>query len=841
MRAAVMAGGAGTRLRPLTSGTPKPLLPVAGRPLLERNLLLLREHGITEVVITVQYLAALIRSQIGTGEELGMHVTYATESQPLGTAGSVRNAIGALGDEPFIVLSGDALTDFDLTTLIETHHRTGAAATVALARRQDPVEFGLVVTDSDGRVIRFVEKPDWSEVFTDTVNTGVYVISPEVLEGVKPDVEVDFSRDVFPALLADGRLVQGQVLDGYWEDIGNPEAYLRVQADVLSGLVRTPIDGFQVSPGIWLGEGAEVSDRATLVPPVLIGQNVRVEPGARIGDGSVIGANAIVRSGARVERSLLHDNVFIGHQASVSGAVVGRSSEVLRSAQMDAGSIVAEGCTVDEEAIIGAGVRVFPHKTIEAGATVTESVIWESGGHRTLFGPRGVSGIVNVDITPELVVQLGVAYASTLPKGSSVTVARDHSKAARAMNRALVGALTASALGVRDLRTRALPIARHDVADNAVGGIVLRTTDGEPDRLDVVLLDASGSDLPSEQRSKVERVFVRRDYRRPFPEEIGDIITPNRVLDDYLSSVVENTNTAGIVGSGLKIVVDCGAGAAALTVPELIGRLEVDALLTNAGPVESRPTLDESARKESLRQLGDLVASSGSAFGVSLDSMAERLWLVDEAGTVIPDDRALLVLLDLAAAERRTGAVVVPMPTTSVAEQVAGFHDVDLRRASGDRRDLLAACRRKDFVLGGDGRGGFVVPMPGGRVAQVDALAMLAHLIGLVARTNLTLSAIDARIPPSHVRHEGVQVPWAFKGAAMRAVWERAEGHTSTTSHGVRVVEPDGAWVFVEPAADRAAIEIWAEGDDDERSRQLLEQWGNVVREALNAAREGQP
>src|SRR4051794_1209071 len=264
MRAVVMAGGEGSRLRPMTANLPKPLLPVANRPVMEHVLRLLKRHGHTETIVTVQFLASLVRNYFGDGDELGMSLQYATEETPLGTAGSVKNAEDALRDEPFLVISGDALTDIDLTEMMKFHRDRGALVTIGLKRVPDPLEFGIIIVDDEGRVERFLEKPTWGQVFSDTVNTGIYVMEPEVLAEVARGESVDWSGDVFPKLLAAGAPLYGYVADGYWEDVGTHESYLRAQADVLNRQVEVEIDGFEVSPGVWIAEGAEVDPDASI-------------------------------------------------------------------------------------------------------------------------------------------------------------------------------------------------------------------------------------------------------------------------------------------------------------------------------------------------------------------------------------------------------------------------------------------------------------------------------------------------------------------------------------------------------------------------------------------------
>ncbi len=586
-----MAGGEGSRLRPMTANLPKPLLPVANRPVMEHVLRLLRRHGITETVVTVQFLASLVRNYFSDGDELGMALQYATEERPLGTAGSVKNAEEPLRDDTFLVVSGDALTDVDLTALVEFHRSSGALVTVGLKSVPEPLEYGIVVCDPDGRVNRFLEKPTWGQVFSDTVNTGIYVMEPEVLAEVAADTEVDWSCDVFPELLARGAPVYGYRLDGYWEDVGNLDSYRQAHVAVLNREVEVDIGAFEVSPGVWLGSGADVEPDVEITGPVLVGDHARVEAGAQLRPYAVLGANVVVKAGAVVERAVVHDNVFIGPRASLRGCVVGRNTDIMRGARIDEGAIVGDECVVEQDAYLSAGVRVYPFKAVDAGAVVTSSVIWESRGHRTLFGPRGVSGLVNVEITPDLAVRLASAWASTMRKGSTVIASRDVSRAATAFKRAVVSALNASAIDVRDLEVAPSPVARFATAhSDAVGGIMIHTTPGDPQSVDLVFLDESGADLAPAAQRRLERVFSRQEFRRAFPGEIGQLSYPARIVETYTQEVLACVDASGMESTDLRVVIDTAGGAAAVVLPVVLGRLGVDALIVNGRLDDSAPT-----------------------------------------------------------------------------------------------------------------------------------------------------------------------------------------------------------------------------------------------------------
>ena len=827
MRAVVMAGGEGTRLRPMTANQPKPLLPVVNRPLMEHVLRLLKRHGFDETVVTVQFLASLVRNYFGDGDELGMRLSYATEETPLGTAGSVRNAASALQDDTFLVMSGDALTDIDLGALVAAHRTQGALVTVCLARVPDPVEFGIVVTREDGRVERFLEKPSWGQVFTDTVNTGIYVMEPEVFAAVEAGTSVDWAMDVFPALMAAGAPVYGHVAEGYWEDVGTQASYLKAHADVLQGRVDVEVPGFQVAPGIWVGDGAEIDPDALLTGPVCVGENAKIEGGAFLGELTVLGSNVVVKGGAVLERAIVHDNVFVGPGVGLRGCVIGKATDLMRAARVEEGAVVGDECVVEEEAFLSGGVKVYPFKTIEAGAVVRTSVIWESRVGASTFGHRGLSGLVNVEITAEFVVRLASAYATTLKRGSVVTVAGDASRAAKAFKRAAVAALTASGIAVRDLEVAPLPVARFDTASSdAAGGIVFRTSPGDAQSIDLVFLDQRGGDLGSAARRRLERVLGRQEFRRAFPGEIAELTFPAHTVETYVHALLRAVDVRGVADAGLKVVLDTAGGTAALVVPALLGRLGVEVLTVNNGLAETADPGAPGTQTRELLRLGELVAGSRAAFGVRFDPMGERIALVDEQGKAVADGRALLVLLDLVAAERRGGRIALPITTTRVAEQVTRFHGTEITWTSTSPEELARAAADEGVVFAGDGRGGFVLPEFS---LGVDGLAAFVRLLGLVARTRLTVSQIDDRIPRGHVLHRSLPTAWAAKGVVMRAVREAAAGREVDTTDGVRVVEPDGRWALVVPDPAEAVTHLWAEAPDEEGATALLQAWTATV------------
>lgn len=343
MQALVLAGGEGTRLRPLTYTTPKPVMPLAGRPFLSFMLDWARSHGVDEVILSCGFMSDAVRRVLGDIYD-GMRLRYVIEEEPLGTAGPVRLALdeGVL-EERLLVLNGDVLTDIDLTAELEQHERTGARATLALYPVDDTASYGVVPTDSDGRVQAFLEKSE-GKAPTNRINAGAYVIERDVIESIPAGRAISFEREVFPSLVGDG--LYGHPAAGYWIDIGTPERYLEATWDLLAGRVSST-----------LPQRDETGS--------LIYENCLLS-GAHVGPQSVLGRHCSVGTDARVERSVLHDRVHVGADAAVVEAVLAESVRVGERARVQAGAMVGAGAAIGDDAVIGEGARVEPGAVVDA-------------------------------------------------------------------------------------------------------------------------------------------------------------------------------------------------------------------------------------------------------------------------------------------------------------------------------------------------------------------------------------------------------------------------------------------------------------------------------------------
>lgn len=441
MEAVIMAGGEGTRLRPLTCDCPKPMARLCGRPVLDYILELLVQNGVTRAAVTLRYLPEQIRAAYPDGQYAGISLRFVEEEKPLGTAGSVRHALERIDDD-VLVISGDALCDFDLRSAVRFHREKQAAATLVLSRVADPREYGLVVTGPDGQVRGFVEKPGWSQSITDAVNTGIYILSPRALEQIPQKGAYDFGKELFPSLLRSDMPLYGFSADGYWCDIGDIGAYTQSQFDLLDGKVDARLPG-QAENGVYV-KSALPAGRYTLHAPVYIGENVTIGEDASIGPYAVLDDGCTVGARAKVRQSVLLPDAYAGARCELRGALVCAGASLGARTGMFEGAVAGAGAKIGRDATVSSGVRIWPGKRVEDGAHAVRNI--QSGAaRRGVFDDDGVTGEIGVDLTPEFCAKLGAAAAETVSRGL-IAVGDDGSNVGRALKQALTaGALSAGA------------------------------------------------------------------------------------------------------------------------------------------------------------------------------------------------------------------------------------------------------------------------------------------------------------------------------------------------------------------------------------------------------------
>ncbi len=802
------------------------MLPLANRPMMEHVIRLLKDHGLEDIVVTVAFMPHAIRTYFGDGSEFGVRLSYATEESPLGTAGSVRNAKDELG-EPFLVISGDVLTDIDLSAIIAFHEERGALATIGLKAMENPLDFGIVITREDGTIERFLEKPTWGQVFSDTVNTGIYVLQPEIFDHV-PEGKVDWSEDVFPTLLEAGKPLYGFVADGYWEDVGTLEAYVEAHRDVLDGKVEVAVPGFRLGQGVWLGEGAEVDPGAKLEGPVVVGDYCRVEEGAHLAQYTVLGANVRVEANAYLERSIVHDNSYLGPSTRLRGTVVGRSSDLRHGVRCEEGVVLGEECLIGEHAVINPSVKVYPFKTVEAGAVINSSIIWESRGARHLFGRLGVAGLANVDITPELAVRVAMAFATTLKKGVTVTTSRDSSRAARAIKRAVMVGLTAAGVNVEDLEVATVPVTRFHVRSiRSEAGVTVRLAPGDPQSVLIRFLDTDGIDIPEAAQRKIERLYYREEYRRAMAAEMGDIGFPARALEHYTDVMMSTVDMGAIRAVGFKVVLDYAYGSASFVMPNVLAKLGAEVLTVN--PYASTSGAASFDAEAHCRRVSELVRVSGAHLGAVIHPDGERLTVIDDSGQVLSDNATLFALLGLVCATTDKARVALPVSVGRGAQELCERYGAEIVWTKLSASHLMDVASNAEIHFAASQEGGYIFPS---FLPAYDAVATLINVLSMLAASGLRLSKVVSESPRAHIAHEGVATPWEQKGMVMRTLVEQLKDEELVLIDGVKVVYPDG-WALLLPDPEEPLTHVWAEAGTEAEAVARAQDHARGIRQML--------
>jgi len=814
-----MAGGEGSRLRPLTSRHPKPLVPVAGTPVIEHILRLLREHGINEVVITIAYLGADIRNHLGDGSELEMEIEYVVEDRPLGTAGSVRNAAHLL-DETFLVISGDALTDIDLTSVVRQHRERKAKASIVLRSVPNPLEYGVVVTDPEGNVVRFLEKPSWGEVFSDQANTGIYVAEPSILGHIKPDTEADWSQDVFPVMLRRREPLIGIPVEDYWCDIGSIQSYMQANWDALDGKVRCHIPGRREGEA-WIGEGVEFGMDVQIEGPAFIGDEVKLKAGAFINDHAVIDRFTIVDDYAKVSNSIIWPHSYIGEQCRLRQAIVCRNVTVKNSTLLEENSVIGDDCLVGRGSRIRAGVKIWPNKEIEPGSTVNESVIWAGEWRRGLFSSFGMGGLINVELTPEFCARLGAAFGATLPKGSRVAVGRDHARSSRMIKRAIVSGIVSAGGTVRDVHEVPVPVTQFATRDGRCdAGIQVIVSPLDQRSADIRFLDHDGLQIDKRAERKLENLLFREDFRRAAFYEMGDIeyVEPIR---DYQQHLLASVNADIIRAANFRLLVDYDYSEASSVLPWVLNELGISTVPLNAG-------LREGPHHVTVPEETALISRTVQAdVGCLLSPTGERIILIDDTGVSLTSYEAFGILASWYL-RSRPGTVLAPASAPGwiaalVREQGGTFTSTPAEPAA-----VLRSTAVPGTCLATDGDGGFIWPYYFG---AYDAMYTIVKLLELRATVGMPLSEARALLPTAAYITATEFCPWEAKGRVMRVLLDSHRDSSVDLVDGIKVFVDDG-FVLVRPDPDEPAYQIVASVADEGEGRSLVSEYARQVREA---------
>ena len=759
-----MAGGEGTRLRPLTCDCPKPMIQLMQRPVMQYALALLKQHGIADIAATLGYLPDAIRDYFGEGDDFGVALRYTTETAPLGTAGGVKQAQRFL-DETFVVLSGDGVTDLDITDAVAFHRRRGALATLVLKRADNPLDYGVVLTEADGRVRSFHEKPDWSDVISDTVNTGIYILEPEVLDHIPADRPCDFGQELFPALVRQGLPVYGYVMQGYWCDIGDVRAYLQAHVDALEGRIHVP--GLLPEAGrVAQLPGAMVDRSAVLEGPCLIGPDARVLAGAYVGPYSVVGAGCVIGEAASLKRAVLWPGARLMSGAQARGCVVGTGATLGEGAQAYEESVLGTGAAIGQRTVLLPGVKLWPGKHGADGERLEANLIW--GGRREMGFVAGAMPVT----APDQAIRAAQAVCAVL-RPRELLLGRGAGSRADAQWHAAVSGAMAQGARVLDAGVCTLPQLAHALRTLRCDGALL------VEARRITPLNALGARLPGRQQRAIAGQNARQDFSVPFQREVPGIEPADGIRAAYVCDIAAHFT------------------AEAKDAPP-VALFARDPLLRElAGQAFRRAGLF-------LRVEVDPASLPGPGeLGITLEDGGERCTLSDERGALSEAEQQLLLAWTLLAMGE--AAILLPTQATRAVQALAARRGARVEYVSGEGTlwmNALAERFPRQFALHSDG--------------LRAAMAMLSAL----AETRLTLADWRRDMPPVSRRCQSVPIAPGQTGRILRAM-ARREQHVEFGG-GMRFRRKDG-WAWICPDGEKPRLRIVTEAASEEYARELCD------------------
>lgn len=775
MKAIIMAGGEGTRLRPLTCDCPKPMMQLMNRPVMQYALDLLKKHGITEIAATLGYLPDAIIDYFGDGEDFGVSLKYYIEKTPLGTAGGVRQARDFL-DETFIVLSGDGVTDLNISEAVAFHKKRKALATLVLKHEETPLEYGVVSTGRDGRITNFYEKPAWSDVLSDTINTGIYILEPEIMDMIPDARAYDFGNDLFPALVQAGKPIYGYIMEGYWCDIGDIRAYLTAHKDAMEG--RIHLDKIFPCPGkVVKMPGAQIDKSAIIEGPCLIGTNARIHAGAYIGPYSVIGRDCVIGESASIKRAILWHGAQMESHAHARGCILGTNAIIGESGQAYEESVLGSGACIGERSVLMPGVKLWPGKHAADGERLDANLVWGNRRPQIFMG-----GTLPIS-APAQATRAAQACACVLQPGE-LLLGRSSSTVAAAMWHAAAAGAMSQGVQVLDAGICSLPQLRHAQQNMGCKGAALV----QEDRL--IPLNELGARILSRQQRSIITLNARQDFSGPFTGITRPIIEADQSELSYIAAVAARFSADPAHGS--KIAVHSHNG-------HLLGLAERAFL--RAGLI---------ARTEWQESRMDLAPDE---LGVWLNNTGEGIILSDTKGALSDAHQQLLIAWTaLEMGERR---LILPVSATRAIDALADRYNAHTEYIAGDPilwMNALAERAPEQFAL------------------QFDGIQAALAAISALTNAGLSLSQWKSGMPRVHRRRRTVPVAASETGRILNAFAENEE-HIELGG-GLRFIRNEG-WAWICPDECKPEFRIITESANAEYARELCDFCENRLAELL--------
>lgn len=804
VKGVILAGGFGTRLRPLTINIPKPMVPIANKPILLHIIKLLKKYEITDLIIILYHQPEVIKEYFKDGNNFGVKIEYIISEEDLGTCGAINLAKSKL-KEDFLVISGDVLTDFNLKKIIDFHFEKNSIATITLTRVSNPLQYGIVITTKEGNIVRFLEKPSWGEVFSDTINTGIYVLNPKIFDFVPEKKEFDFSKDLFPILLKKEMPIFGYISSGYWKDIGNVKEYKLAHEDIIKGQVDLEIEGeraLRIGSDIWMAEGCKIKNIKNFSGTVVLGNNVKIG-NSRIFN-SFIGDNVEIEDGVEINNSIIWENTNIKKNCKILDSIVCKKVFINEKTMLEGENIISDECNIGKSVTLKKGVSIWPSKIVKDNSIVTHSLVWGKSWITSLFGSYGIIGANNVEVTPEFAAKIGCAYGTILGKGAIVFTGRDVDKSSRMLKRAMIAGLISTGVDIEDLRATPVPILRFAIRTiGGSGGVHIKRSPFDPHLINIKFFDKDGFDLSISSEQNIERIFFREEFYRANIEDIGIIDIPTRILESYKNFLIKSLDIKAIKSSNLKFIIDYFYGSTVMYLPNIVGDFDLEIFSLNAYMDGRKSVKSFQEFNDALNNISSMVKSLKSSFGVLINANGEKIFIVDDSGEILSNTRLVACFTKLLLKENKNLTISLPINASFELIKFLNEKGVNINFTSTISRNLIRDSLNSDF--GVDLLGGFIFVK---YLPYFDGMFTIGKLIELLTKSGEKISDLKKDTPDRDPSHIEIKCPFDKKGKVMRMLSE-TKIFDPNTVEGVKLMDDDG-FVFILPDSDRPVIHIYS-------------------------------
>ncbi|OHD95163.1 MAG: mannose-1-phosphate guanyltransferase [Sulfurimonas sp. GWF2_37_8] len=822
MKAVVMAGGFGTRIQPLTNSRPKPMLPIINRPMMQHTMMNLKDLGITEFIVLLYFKPEIIQDYFKDGSEFGIKITYVVPDDDYGTAGAVKLAQELIGDENFIIISGDLVTDFDFQKIFDYHKEKKSKLTITLTSVDNPLEFGVVIANENGKIEKFLEKPSWGEVFSDTINTGIYIIEPEILNYIPKNENFDFAKDLFPRLMREGIELMAGNAEGYWRDVCNPESYRDVYDDLLSGKVNFKMPGIKtVFPdGVLYSDEAYTFDKSIeIIGTVVLGKNVLLETGVKL-NNVVLGDNVHIAQDCKIRNSVMWENVSVGKNAMLDGCVICNDNVIGKNFTVKAGMILAEGCEIGQLVNVEKDVTIWSHKVIEDASIISNSLILGSKYKNSIFENGMVVGRSNVELSCEMATKLAEAFGAQLPVGSTVIISRDYHKNSRMLKRAFLGGLLSAGINALDYKDIPSAVLRCSLSshDAYAAGVHFRQKIDDPTSTVVTFYNHEALRINSDISKKVEKAFFKESFRRVDYSKIGQIFESDHIkeYEVYKQGIQEQLNAHKFKCVDCRVAVDMMHGMASEVFPDILNEMGVDNIMFNAYPDEKALANINHLIKRSLHDMSAVVKALKLDAGFLLYPYGQRLDIMCDEGEVLGKQTALYVVLTLLNMEAKSLGIKKSVFLPTWAADIVYFDSLNIERGQYSNF-TISQMKKYDLVATGEGNFAFTE-----FATHRDSMYATLKILEMLLKYDTKLSTIIASLPRFHYMTTQVKCTQAMKGKMMRMFLEDAKGKEASTLDGVKIWLDTNDWILMIPDQYDDSLNLYIQAQTDEKGQEIL-------------------